>query len=183
MKGSHSLDLNFAFWRNSSMGLVKRRRTSFFLRKKLITLWRAEWHKKRIKSALGEGRFCWRHEEVLKVKAEAISSTIDQAKCHRPSQCNITFGRAGEHPNAKPKAQVGLLGTANDCQLRAWEGNYNSQRTSWKPFLAHQSRWSCWSWQCHGRIRCRRPVKEPKHPMTPGTITDDVPKHITRCII
>ncbi|XP_031136520.1 uncharacterized protein LOC116036966, partial [Sander lucioperca] len=68
--------------------------------------------------ALGDGRYRWRHDQVLKAIAESITTAIDQSKGLQPPRCKISFLRAGEHPPSRPKVQTGLLGTAKDWQLR-----------------------------------------------------------------
>lgn len=69
--------------------------------------------------ALGDGRYRWRHDRVLKAVAESISTAVDQSKRLQPARRKIAFIRAGEQPRPQLRAQTGLLGTANDWQLRA----------------------------------------------------------------
>lgn len=68
--------------------------------------------------ALGEGRYRWRHDQVLKAIAESIHSAIDHSKRLQPQKHSMTFIRAGEKPPPLAKTQTGLLGTAKDWQLR-----------------------------------------------------------------
>ena len=66
--------------------------------------------------ALGEGRYRWRHDQVLKTIAESISSGI--ACCRsKPMRKSINFIRAGEKPRSTPRTSPGLLSTAQDWQL------------------------------------------------------------------
>lgn len=67
--------------------------------------------------ALGDGRYRWRHDQVLKVIAESISAAIVQSKCLQPPTRVISFVKAGEQPPPRTKVQAGLLGTARDWQL------------------------------------------------------------------
>ncbi|KAK0150652.1 hypothetical protein N1851_008245 [Merluccius polli] len=69
--------------------------------------------------ALGEGRYTWRHDQVLKAIAEAIFTSITQNKPLRPARQAIAFIRAGEKPKPQPRGAVGLLGTAPDWQMKA----------------------------------------------------------------
>ncbi|XP_030004234.1 uncharacterized protein LOC115429122 [Sphaeramia orbicularis] len=67
--------------------------------------------------ALGEGRYRWRHDQVLKTIAEAISTGIERAKRSRPSKKTITFVRAGEQAIPARRPPAGILTTARDWQL------------------------------------------------------------------
>lgn len=67
--------------------------------------------------ALGDGRYRWRHDQVLKAVAESIKSAVDQCKRSQPSKRCILFVKAGEKLSSRPKLRSGLLGTANDWQL------------------------------------------------------------------
>lgn len=69
--------------------------------------------------ALGEGRYTWRHDQVLKAIAETIFTSITQNKPLRPARQAIAFIRAGEKPKPKPRGAAGLLGTAPDWQMKA----------------------------------------------------------------
>ncbi|XP_076860736.1 uncharacterized protein LOC143513938 [Brachyhypopomus gauderio] len=68
--------------------------------------------------ALGEGRYTWRHDQVLKAVSDTICTRIQQTKCQLPGRHNITFIRAGEKPQVAHKAPTGLLASANDWQLK-----------------------------------------------------------------
>ncbi|XP_075313231.1 uncharacterized protein LOC142373743 [Odontesthes bonariensis] len=68
--------------------------------------------------ALGDGRYRWRHDQVLKAVAESIHCAIDHSKHLQPLRLRIPFVKAGEKPPPQPKAQAGILGTARDWQLR-----------------------------------------------------------------
>ena len=67
--------------------------------------------------ALGEGRYRWRHDQVLKSVAEAIAPGIESAKRSRPSKQTIAFVRAGEQPRRTSKTSAGILTTAKDWRL------------------------------------------------------------------
>ena len=69
--------------------------------------------------ALGEGRYTWGHDQVLKAIAETIFTSITQNKPLRPARQAIAFIRAGEKPKPKPRGAAGLLGTAPDWQMKA----------------------------------------------------------------
>ncbi|XP_031418446.1 uncharacterized protein LOC105897391 [Clupea harengus] len=68
--------------------------------------------------ALGDGRYRWRHDQVLKTIAEAISAGLAWAKQFRPSKKTITFVRAGDKPTpARRTSSAGILTSARDWQL------------------------------------------------------------------
>ena len=64
--------------------------------------------------ALGEGRYRWHHDQVLKVVAENIA--INNNKGHSKPK-SIKFHRAGEKPVSQSRARSGLLTTATDWHL------------------------------------------------------------------
>ncbi|KAL7880337.1 hypothetical protein SRHO_G00025910 [Serrasalmus rhombeus] len=64
-------------------------------------------------TALGEGRYRWRHDQVLKTIAEAISTGLLQAKQFRPSKKTITWGAS----TPVKRSLAGILTTARDWQL------------------------------------------------------------------
>ena len=67
--------------------------------------------------ALGEGRYRWRHDQVLKAIADSIHSGISHSKSLRPVK-NTAFIRAGEKPTpASRNTSSGLLATARDWEL------------------------------------------------------------------
>ncbi|XP_074527636.1 uncharacterized protein LOC141791255 [Halichoeres trimaculatus] len=68
--------------------------------------------------ALGDGRYRWRHDQVLKAVAESINAAIDQSRRLQPPTRAIPFVKAGEQPPLSRKTPTGLLGTARDWQLR-----------------------------------------------------------------
>ncbi|KAJ8005611.1 hypothetical protein DPEC_G00119740 [Dallia pectoralis] len=68
--------------------------------------------------ALGEGRYRWRHDQVLKVITSTITYGIGHCKRLRSVKKNITFVRAGEKPLLAARAtSSGLLATAQDWEL------------------------------------------------------------------
>ncbi|XDV14344.1 hypothetical protein PO909_014615 [Leuciscus waleckii] len=67
--------------------------------------------------ALGDGRYRWRHDQVLRVIAEVISTGITCSKHQQPARQNIVFVKAGEKPNQRLKESGGLFATAKDWQL------------------------------------------------------------------
>lgn len=67
--------------------------------------------------ALGEGRYRWRHDQVLKAIADSLATAINTIKGHHKPKTIIMFHRAGEKPNTQPRAKSGLLTSATDWQL------------------------------------------------------------------
>ncbi|XP_061101211.1 uncharacterized protein LOC133130563 [Conger conger] len=67
--------------------------------------------------ALGDGRYRWRHDQVLKTIAEAISAGLLWAKQFRPSKRTIAFVRAGEQATPARRTSAGILTSARDWQL------------------------------------------------------------------
>ncbi|KAI8506911.1 hypothetical protein Bbelb_153500 [Branchiostoma belcheri] len=68
--------------------------------------------------ALGEGRYRWRHDQVLRVLAASFCKAIQSSKSQMPPKKSITFVRAGESAKRKPTSAGGLLATARDWQLK-----------------------------------------------------------------
>ncbi|XP_062272394.1 LOW QUALITY PROTEIN: uncharacterized protein LOC133978067 [Scomber scombrus] len=68
--------------------------------------------------ALADGRYRWRHDQVLKAVAESVASAISTSKHHQAPKRAIPFVKAGEKPNARPQTTTGLLHTASDWQLQ-----------------------------------------------------------------
>ncbi|XP_061925310.1 uncharacterized protein LOC133664585 [Entelurus aequoreus] len=67
--------------------------------------------------ALGDGRYRWRHDQVLKTIAEAISTGLALAKQFHPSKKTIAFVRAGDTPTPASRTSAGILTSAKDWQL------------------------------------------------------------------
>ncbi|KAL7849091.1 hypothetical protein SRHO_G00207140 [Serrasalmus rhombeus] len=67
--------------------------------------------------ALGEGRYRWHHDQVLKAVAESIATAISSSR-HQHTPRKLIFIRAGEKPCSKPKTRAGVLCTASDWQLQ-----------------------------------------------------------------
>ncbi len=68
--------------------------------------------------ALGEGRYRWRHDQVLKSIAEAISEGIKDSRHTQATAKAIHFIRDGQKPEkASKNCSVGLLSTARDCKI------------------------------------------------------------------
>lgn len=63
--------------------------------------------------ALGEGRYRWRHNQVLRAVANSLATAISTNKCHHKPK-TIKFLRAGEKPNTPSRAKSGLLTFATD---------------------------------------------------------------------
>ena len=59
-----------------------------------------------------------RHDQVLRVIAEAISTGISSSRQQQPVRHTITFARAGEKPHYYPSSSGGLVATAQDWQLK-----------------------------------------------------------------
>ena len=66
--------------------------------------------------ALGDGRYRWRHDQVLKTIAEVISEGLVRVKRFRPSKKTIAFVRAGEQSTPAGRA-CGILTSVKDWQL------------------------------------------------------------------
>lgn len=66
--------------------------------------------------ALGDGHYCWHHDQVLKAVAESIAIAINASQSHHRTK-TIMFHRAGEKPNVPPQTKAGLLTSLNDWQL------------------------------------------------------------------
>ncbi|TWW80104.1 hypothetical protein D4764_10G0011340 [Takifugu flavidus] len=67
--------------------------------------------------SLADGRYRWRHDQVLKAVAESIALAISTTKHHHAPKKAISFIKAGERPRAGPQITTGLLHTAPDWQL------------------------------------------------------------------
>ncbi|TWW77850.1 uncharacterized protein LOC130535078 [Takifugu flavidus] len=67
--------------------------------------------------SLADGRYRWRHDQVLKAVAESIALAISTSKHHHAPKKAISFIKAGERPRAGPQITTGLLHTATDWQL------------------------------------------------------------------
>ena len=68
--------------------------------------------------ALGEGRYRWRHDQVLKAVAKSVSEALLKSKNQRTPQHEIRFIKAGERIHQKPHRTGGLLATARDWDLQ-----------------------------------------------------------------
>ncbi len=68
--------------------------------------------------ALADGRYRWRHDQVLKTIAESLDSAISTSKYHHVSKKAISFIKAGEKLRARPHLTTGLLTRASDWQLQ-----------------------------------------------------------------
>ncbi|XP_028316518.1 uncharacterized protein LOC114471795 isoform X5 [Gouania willdenowi] len=68
--------------------------------------------------ALGEGRYRWHHDQVLKSLADSICVAIQYSKSQVTPKQSITFIRAGQKANQQPSSAGGLLTTARDWQLQ-----------------------------------------------------------------
>ena len=66
--------------------------------------------------ALADGRYRWRHDQVLRAVADSIATAINTIKGHHKPK-TIMFLRAGEKPNIQPRAKSGLLTSATDWRL------------------------------------------------------------------
>lgn len=67
--------------------------------------------------SLADGRYRWRHDQVLKAVAESIALAISISKRHQAPKKAVPFVKAGERPWACPQTTTGLLHTAPDWQL------------------------------------------------------------------
>ena len=66
--------------------------------------------------ALSEGRYRWRHDQVLKAIAEVVSKAIKSNR-YSPGRHKIIFVRAGSSKQPQTKNKVTLLSSAPDWQL------------------------------------------------------------------
>lgn len=64
-------------------------------------------------AALGEGCYCWRHDQIFKSVAEAISSAVENKKytCGRKKIASV---KVGERLQPQPKTSASLLSSAAD---------------------------------------------------------------------
>lgn len=58
--------------------------------------------------AMGEGRYRWRHNQVLRAVADTICTNITSSKWQHQTKCPVSFVCFGEKPRSRLKAQ-GLL--------------------------------------------------------------------------
>ena len=65
---------------------------------------------------LGDGRYRWRHDQVLKAIAEVVSEAVKSNK-FQPGRRKIDFVKAGSKKQPRPKSKVTLLSSAQDWQL------------------------------------------------------------------
>ncbi len=68
--------------------------------------------------ALGDGRYRWRHDQVLRALADTITAAIQSSKSQQPSKHTISFVRAGEKAQQQPRSPGGLLANARDWHLQ-----------------------------------------------------------------
>ena len=72
--------------------------------------------------ALGDGRYRWRHDQVLRAVADMVDAAI-RANNYKPEARPIYFVQAGECPHSACKINSCLLFTAQDWQWRVDIGN------------------------------------------------------------
>ncbi|XP_050957201.1 uncharacterized protein LOC127158092 [Labeo rohita] len=68
--------------------------------------------------ALSEGRYRWRHDQVLRALADIVSTAIINCKYQHTPKKSITFVRAGEKAQQRQSPPRGLLNTAQDWKLQ-----------------------------------------------------------------
>lgn len=68
--------------------------------------------------ALGEGRYRWRHDQVLRALADTPSTAMSNCRYHHTPKQSITFVRAGEKAQHQPSSSGGLLTTTQDWKLQ-----------------------------------------------------------------
>ncbi|XP_029943214.1 uncharacterized protein LOC115385372 [Salarias fasciatus] len=74
--------------------------------------------------ALGEGRYRWHHDQVLRALADTLSTAMTNCRYqHNPKQF-ITFVRAGDKVEHQTSSSGGLLTTARDWKLRVDLGRH-----------------------------------------------------------
>ncbi|XP_076844394.1 uncharacterized protein LOC143489330 [Brachyhypopomus gauderio] len=67
--------------------------------------------------ALGEGRYRWRHDQVLRALADTLSLAISNCRYQHTPKHTITFVRAGEMAQHQTGSSGGLLTTARDWKI------------------------------------------------------------------
>lgn len=90
--------------------------------------------------ALGEGRYRWRHDQVLKSLADSICTAIQSSKAQVAPKQSITFVKAGQKANHLGNSSGGLLASARDWRLQVDLGRQlrfpaNIATTSLRPDL------------------------------------------------
>ena len=73
--------------------------------------------------ALGDGRYRWRHDQVLRTVADTVDAAI-RANNYKSEARPIYFVQAGECPSLACKLNSCLLSTAQDWQWRVDIGNH-----------------------------------------------------------
>ena len=71
------------------------------------------------KIALSDGRYTWRHDQVLKAIAEKLDVARRQTRPVKSKMTYISFQKAGESKGASMKQSQGILATAGDWQMVA----------------------------------------------------------------
>ena len=69
-------------------------------------------------SALADGRYRWRHDEILKEIAKIVENAI-RINIYNPDSRQIRFIKAGANKPQKTRANPNLLSAATDWELRA----------------------------------------------------------------
>ena len=88
--------------------------------------------------ALGDGRYRWRHDQVLKSLADSICTAIQNSKTQVAPKHSIAFVRAGQKAKHQPNSPGRLLAAASDWQLQVALGRQlkfpaNMATTSLRP--------------------------------------------------
>ncbi len=68
--------------------------------------------------ALGNVRYRWHHDQILRAIADTITAVIQSSKSQHPSKHTISFVRAGEKAQQQPRSLGGLLANARDWNLQ-----------------------------------------------------------------
>ena len=68
--------------------------------------------------ALGDGRYRWRHDQVLKAIADVVSAGVEKSK-FLPKEKYVKFVKPGEKAPTRTKRSIGHLTTAPDWQVLA----------------------------------------------------------------
>ena len=82
--------------------------------------------------ALGDGRYRWHHDQVLRVIAEVISTGIACSRHKQPARENITFVKDWEKPHQHLNQSGGLLVTARS---RGWRTRCNHIEVGCRGFV------------------------------------------------
>ena len=71
-------------------------------------------------TSLADGRYTWRHNQVLRAIAEGLEEARKKQKCTQGSgPCFVPFVRSGEEGKTRREKERGILPTASDWKMKA----------------------------------------------------------------